>query len=80
MLEGAYKLTVRLFKLTNSLAIFQAIINNLLRDLIEIGDIVVFIDDVMVGTEIEKRHNDIVKEILRKIAENNLFVKLEKCM
>jgi len=46
-----------------------------LRDLIDIGDIVAFIDNVMVGTEIEKRHNDIVKEILRKIAKNNLFVK-----
>jgi len=39
---------------------------------------VVFIDDVMVGTETEKGHDEIVKEVLKKMEENNLFVKLEK--
>ncbi len=34
--------------------------------------------DVMVGTETEEEHDDIVEKILRKIAENDLFVKLEK--
>ena len=38
----------------------------------------VFIDDVMVGTETEKGHDEIVKEVLKKMEENNLFVKLEK--
>jgi len=32
----------------------------------------------MVGTKIEKEHNDIIKEVLRRMMENNLFVKLEK--
>jgi len=32
------------------------------------------IDDVMVGTETEERHNDIVKEVLRKMVENDLCV------
>ena len=54
--------------------------NNLLRDIIEVGDVAAFIDDVMVGTETKKRHNDIVKEVLRKMVENDLFVKLEKYM
>ena len=53
-------------------------INNLLRDIIEVGDIAVFIDNVMVGTETEEGHNEIVKEVLRRIAKNDLFVKLEK--
>ena len=33
-LEGAFESTVMFFGLTNSLAIFQAMINELLRDLI----------------------------------------------
>jgi len=54
--------------------------NNLLRDIIEVGDVAVFIDDVMVGTETKKEHNDIVEEVLRRMTENDLFVKLEKCV
>ena len=34
----------------------------------------------MVGIETEKEHNNIVEEVLRRIAENDLFVKLEKCI
>ena len=54
--------------------------NDLLRDMIEAGDIAVFIDDMMVGTETEEGYNNIVEEVLRRIVENNLFVELEKCV
>jgi len=56
---------------------FQTIINNLLRDIIETGDVVAFIDDVMVRMKTEKEYDNIVEEILRRIAENDLFVKPE---
>ena len=48
--------------------------------MIEVGDVVVFIDSVMVEMEIEKEYNNIVEEVLRRMAENNLFVKPEKCV
>ena len=38
------------FGLTNSPATFQAMMNELLRDLINTGKVAVFIDDVIVGT------------------------------
>ena len=41
-------------------------------------DVAVFIDNVIIGTETEEKHDDIIKKILRRMAENNLFVKLEK--
>jgi len=66
------------FELTNSPVTFQAMMNDLLRNMIEVGDVAVFIDDMMVGMETEEKHDNIVKEVLRKIAKNNLFVKLEK--
>jgi len=50
----------------------------LLRDIIKVGDVVAFIDNVMVKIEIEEGHNNIVKEVLRRIVENYLFVKPEK--
>jgi len=37
------------------------IINNILRDLINTGEVVAFMDDILVGTEEEKRHNEIVE-------------------
>jgi len=66
ILEDAYKLTVMFFGLANSLAIFQAIINDFLRDLIETGDIVACIDDVMIEMEMEEEQDKIVEEILKK--------------
>ena len=71
---------VMFFGLINLVATFQTIMNNLLRDIIEVGDVAVFIDDVMMGTETEEGHNVIVKEVLRRMAENNLFVKPERCV
>jgi len=47
--------------------------NDLLKNFIEICDVTVFINDVIVGTEIEEGHNDIMEKILKKMAENDLF-------
>ena len=73
-----FKLTVIFFKIKNSLAIFQAIMNKILRDLINKEKITTFIDNVLVETETEKGYNKIVNEVLRRLEENNLYVKLEK--
>jgi len=68
------------FGMTNLPAIFYAIMNEILRDLINKGKVTVFIDNVLVGTETEKGHNEIVEEILRRLEENNLYIKPEKCI
>jgi len=68
------------FGMTNSPATFQAMMNKILRDLINEGKVAAFVDDVLVGTETEEGHDEIVEEILRRLEENNLYVKLEKCM
>ena len=78
MPEGAFELMVMFFGLTNLPATFQAMINDLFRNMIEVEDVAVFIDDVIVGTETEEGHNEIVKEVLRRMTENDLFVKPKK--
>ena len=80
MSKGSFEPTVMFFGLTNSPAMFQAMINNLLRDLVVEEKVAVFIDDVMVATEIEEGHNEIVEEVLRRLEKNDLFVKPEKCV
>jgi len=64
--------------MTNLLATFQAMMNEILRDLINKGKVAAFGDNVLVRTEIEKKHNEIVEEILKRLEENNLYVKPEK--
>ena len=77
--EESFEPTVIFFGLTNLLATFQAMINELLRDLINIEKVTAFIDDVIVGKESEERHNELVAEIVKRLEENDLYVKPEKC-
>jgi len=68
------------FGMTNSPATFQMMMNEILRDLINKEEVAVFVDDVLVGTETEEEHDEIVEEILRRLEENDLYIKLEKCV
>ena len=77
--EGSFEPMVMFFGLTNSLAIFQAMMNKLLRDLINTEKVATFIDDVIIGMETEEGHDEIVVEVIRRLEENDLYVKLEKC-
>jgi len=52
--------------------------NELLRDLINTGKVATFIDDMIIGTEIEERHDKIVAEVIKRLEENDLYVKPEK--
>ena len=56
--------------------------NDLLRDLVVEEKVanIVFIDDVMIAMETEEGYDEIVEEVLRRLEENDLFVKPEKCM
>ena len=53
--------------------------NKLLRDLINIRKVAAFINDMIVETEDEEGHSELVAEIVKRLEENNLYVKLEKC-
>jgi len=47
--------------------------------LINEGKVAAFVDDILVETETEEGHDEIVEEVLRRLEENNLYVKPEKC-
>ena len=63
------------FRLTNSPATFQAMMNKLLRDLINTEKVVAFIDDVIVGMEEKEGYDKLVAEIVKRLEENDLYVK-----
>ena len=52
--------------------------NKILQDLISTGEVACFIDNVIVGIKKEEEHDKIVEEIVKRLAENNLYVKWRK--
>jgi len=75
-----FKPTIMFFRMTNSLATFQVMMNEILRDLIHEGKIAVFVDNILVGTETKEGHDKIVEKVLKRLEENDLYVKPEKCV
>jgi len=75
----SYEPTVMYFGLTNLPTTFQTMMNDLFRDMVNQGNTATFIDDIIVAMDTEKEHDKIVEEVLRRLEENDLFVKPEKC-
>jgi len=75
---GFFEPIVMFFGMTNLPATFQAMMNEILRDLINEGKVAAFVDDMLVGTETEEGHDEIVEEILKRLEENDLYIKPEK--
>ena len=78
-LKKSFEPTVIFFRLTNSPATFQTMMNELLRDLINTGKVVAFIDNMIIGMKDEEGYDELVAEIVKRLEENDLYVKLEKC-
>jgi len=64
---GVYEPTVMFFGLTNLPVTFQAMMNDILRDLINTREVAAFMNNVLVGTEEEEKHDEIVEEVLRRM-------------
>jgi len=67
------------FGMTNLPATFQGMINKILRDMINEKKVVAFVDDILIEIETKEGHDKIVEEVLRRLKENDLYVKPEKC-
>ena len=67
-----------LFKLTNASAICQQMINDALRDLLDVI-IVAYFNDILIYLKDFAKHEKHVKQVLKCLAKYNLCFKLEKC-
>jgi len=74
---GSYE-PVMFFGMTNSPVTFQGMMNEILRDIINKERVAVFVNNMLIETETKKRHDAIVEEVLRRLEENDLYVKPEK--
>lgn len=77
--RGLFEPTVMFFGLTNSPATFQGFMNEIFRELINEGHVVVYMDDILIFTENQKEHQKVVRRVLDILKENRLFLKPEKC-
>jgi len=70
---------VMFFRMTNSPTTFQTMMNDIFRTLIAEGIMVVYLDDILIFTEMEEEHEQAVQRVLEVLAEHKLFLCPEKC-
>lgn len=75
---GHYEYLVLPFGLNNAPAVFQALVNDVLRDLIN-RFVFVYLDDILIFSSSLQAHTQHVRQVLQRLLENQLFVKVEKC-
>ena len=76
--RGHYEYLVMPFGLTNAPAVFQALVNDVLRDVIN-QNIFVYLDDILIFSDTLEEHITHVRLVLQRLLENRLFAKAEKC-
>ena len=77
--RGLFEPLIMFFRLTNSPATFQTMMNHLFCDLINRGKVVVYMDDIMIFTTTLNEHRQIVREVLQLLRDNKLYLKHTKC-
>ena len=77
--RGLFEPLVMFFGMTNSLATFQTMINDIFWNLIAEGIVVVYLDDILIFTKMKEEHVQAVQQVLQVLKENKLFLHLEKC-
>ena len=76
--SGHYEYLVMPFGLTNAPAVFQALLNDVLRDMLD-RFVFVYLDDILIFSTDEQTHIRHVRQVLQRLLKNQLFVKAEKC-
>jgi Reverse transcriptase (RNA-dependent DNA polymerase) len=67
------------FGLTNSPATFQTMMNDIFRDLVDLGVVCVYIDDILVFTEDIEQHRRITRLVLERLRQHQLYLRHDKC-
>ncbi|XP_023208460.1 retrotransposon-like protein 1, partial [Xiphophorus maculatus] len=75
---GHFEYLVMPFGLTNAPAVFQSLINDVLRDYLD-EFVFVYLDDILIFSKNMTEHKRHVRLVLQRLLENSLYVKAEKC-
>ena len=77
--QGLYKPTVMFFGMCNSPATFQAMMDDIFRDLIEEGIVIIYMDDMFLLAKTKEQLRENTKWVLQRLMENDLYLKPKKC-
>lgn len=77
--RGLFEPLVMFFGLTNSPATFQHMMDDIFGDLVRKGVVIVYMDDILVYTKTLEEHRQIVREVLKRLRQHRLYLKLDKC-
>jgi hypothetical protein len=77
--RGLFEPLVMYFGLTNSLATFQTMMNEIFQDLITEGVVSMYLDDILIFTNSLKEHHQITRLVLDRMREHKLYLQPEKC-
>ena len=67
------------FGLINSPATFQEFMNLILKDFINEGHVIVYLNDILIYTMDLKEHDQLVKQVLQVLRQNRLYLRYKKC-
>jgi hypothetical protein len=77
--RGLFEPLVMYFGLTNSLATFQMMMNEIFQDLITEGIISVYLENILIFTNSIEKHRQITHLVLDHMHEHELHLQPEKC-
>lgn len=75
-----YKPMVMFFRLCNSPATFQRMMNTLFTDMLAEGWLVIYMDDILIFSQDKKTHQEQTRRVLERFREHDLYLKPEKCL
>lgn len=76
---GQYEFLRMPFGLTNAPFVFQRFINKVFEDMVRVGKVIVYLDDIMVATEDIDEHMEILQDVFKRLVDNKLELRLDKC-
>lgn len=77
--NGQYEYVRMPFGLCNAPAVLQRFINFVLRSFIDEGSVIVYIDDIALGSRTLPEHLELIRRVLRRLAGFRLELNLDKC-
>jgi len=77
--HGLFEPLIMFFGMTNSPTTFQTMMNDVFRTIIAEGIVVVYLDNILIFTKTEEKHERVVQRVLEILTEHKLFLYPEKC-
>ncbi|KAL0551702.1 hypothetical protein IC582_010791 [Cucumis melo] len=75
---GHYEFIVMSFGLTNAPAVFMDLMNRVFREFLDTF-VIVFIDDILIYSKTEAKHEEHLRMVLQTLRDNKLYGKFSKC-